>query len=138
MKSIKILAASIILAALAACGGQVQAAETTFKATDGQVFGAQGIYKYELYANGGGFVKITTVGGQESFFVDGGNLGGRILQALPQLVNVTGTNTYVDPAYAARVVCSSGTSIMALTGSGMQVTVADNCAMFTQIQAKAK
>ncbi len=135
MKSIKLFAAILIAAALSFAA---QAADVTFKATDGQVFGTKNVYQYELYAVGGGYVKVSYINGGDSLFVDGGSLAGRILQALPQLVNITGTNTYIDPSFAGRVVCVSGTSTIALQGSGQQITVADNCAMVTQIQNKAK
>lgn len=130
------LAAAICLA-VAACGGNAQAADVSFKASDGQVFGAQNAYKYEMYVSGG-YVKIVYLNGQDSLAVDGGNLAGRILQALPGLIQITGTNSYLDPSYVARAVCQSGVSKAAIYNSGLIIEVADNCAMVQQFQAKAK
>ena len=140
LKNVSRVLSAVICAGLmlAAASSGARAAEVTFKATDGQVLGTQNVYLYEMYANGGGFVKVTYLNGASSLFVDGASLGSRILLNLPQLVNVTGTNTYVDPAYGARSVCVNGVSIVALSGSGVQVQATDNCAMFQQIQAKAK
>ena len=137
-RTISIIAALAIGVTMAACGGQAKAADLTFKATDGQVFGTKNVYLYEMNAAGGGYVRVTNLNGSQSLFVDGGSLAGRILQNMPQLVNVTGTNSYVDPTYAARVVCSNGASIVSLPNSGIQVSANDACLMFQQIQSKAK
>lgn len=141
LKNLSRVLSAVICAGLmlAACGGgNALAADLTFKATDGQVFGTQNVYRYDFFVLNGGYVKVTSAGGGENLFVDGGNLSGRILQALPQLVNIPGTNTYIDPTVAARVACVAGASTMALQNSGAVVQVSDNCALFAQIQAKAK
>lgn len=133
----RIIAMAVVGVALAACGGGAQAAEPSFKTGNNETFGTEGVWKYDFYLPGG-WVKAYHVSGATSDYKDDGTLPGRILQNIPDLVQVSGANSYIHPAYTVRNVCLNGESIASYPNSGVQVRAQDNCAMFNALKAKAK
>lgn len=131
----RIIAVAIIGAALAACGG-AQAADQTYKTSDGQAFSLRNVYKIEP---GNGDIHVTFANGGDTYYADvGGAVFNKILQNNQQLVQISGTQAVVDPTYAARILCQSGTSRVAIQGSSIIIEAQDGCSMANQAIAKAK
>jgi len=134
----RIIAMAVVGAALAACGlGTSHAADLSFKTGNNETFGTDGVWKYDFYLPGG-WVKAYHVSGSTSDYKDDGTLPSRILQNTPELVQVSGSNSYIHPAYTVRNVCLNGESVASYPNSGVQVRVQDSCAMFNALKAKAK
>lgn len=133
----RILAVAVVATAIAACGGQAQAADITFKTTDNKAFSLHNVYSVEG-GIAGQFVRVTYINGGSSLIQDvGGSVYTKILQNMPQLVQI-GTQSLIDPTYAASIFCQSGVSKFALQGSSLVVEVNDSCTSANQAIAKAK
>ncbi len=135
MKHIIAIAAGILVFAFTMCFAQ--AADQTYKTSDGQAFGLHNVYKIE-----GGiantYVRVTYANGGDNLFFDaGGAVYTKIVQNNPQFVAV-GNQVQIDPSFFARILCQSGTSRFALQGSSVVIDVGDSCTSANQAIAKAK
>jgi hypothetical protein len=129
---------SFAVAAAIIASFSAQAADQTYKSTDGQAFGLHNVYRVDG-AVAGVYVRVVYAnGGDNLYFDQGGAVYNKIIANNPQLVAVSGANSYVDPTYAARIVCQSGVSKIAIQGSSAIVEAADSCTMANQAIAKAK
>jgi hypothetical protein len=131
----RIIAAAIIGAAIAACGGQAQAADIAVKADDGQVFGLHDVYKIDTQAVPG-FIRVQRKTSSNDY-VSTGSLLNRILLATPTMIHV-GNGVYIDTAYSARTSCQGGNTVVAMADSGEVFTVADGCQGYTAARNAAK
>lgn len=145
MKSIKIFAAAIIFAALAACGGQAKAAplNEVFTANPATVlFNVAGASIVEKVSNG---VQVTTTGRDAagnpvpavSVYGDGNGTTFANFQAQASnngFFRDGATNRYLSAKNAPRIDCVSGsyTQFQYVTGA---VSVFDSCALFQAIKA---
>ena len=129
---------AVIAAALIAAAFSAQAADQTYKATDGQAFSLRNVYRIDgAVANT--YVRVVYINGGDNLYADqGGGVYNKIIANNPQLVAVSGANSQVDPTYAARILCQSGVSKIAMQGSSVIVEATDSCTMANQAIAKAK
>lgn len=136
MKSIKILAASIILAALAACGGQAKAADLTsnFVASDGAVFQTANAVSVEKIS---GSVAVTFLNSTTLLFSDStGAVFNKVL-ADPtfkaRFVRVGASNKYLNVAITSQLFCDgSSRTVLAYPYSTLSVLYLDDGCQFWQ------
>lgn len=140
MKSIKILAASIILAALAACGGQAKAAQLpdNFVASDGRVF--QTVNEVSVQFVSGAVLVKQMSGSVQSFPDPTGSVSAKVL-ASPDFakrhVQAPATpGLYVNTAVSTEISCQSSQTVI---GYGYSLTptsvFADGCQLWQAIKA---
>lgn len=130
-KSLTLIAAMLV--ALSA-----QAANDTYKFSATETMSTYNVYKVEPF-DGGKQVKVYYVNGGDNYYIDKtGTLLNRILENQPEFVQVTGTQSHVNPQYAVRVVCNAGKSQVFIQNSAITATANDNCAMAQEINTNAK
>lgn len=127
-----------IAALMTAAFGAAQAADQTYKTSDGQAFSLNNVYRIDRVFNGE-YLRVTYVNGSNTQYADNGSVYNKILQNNPHLIPISGTaQSLVNPEYATRIVCQSGISRIAIQGTGTIVEAADSCTMANLAIAKAK
>lgn len=126
-----------IAAALLASIGAAQAVDKTYKSADGGWFSLHNVYRIDPAING--FVRVVYINGGDTLHADSNNSVFNTIKAdNPQMITISGTQSLLDPTYAARGVCQSGWSRVPLQGSSVIIEVLDSCAMVNEAKSKAK
>lgn len=117
--------------------GAAQAADQTYKTTDGGMFSLNNVYRIDPAING--FIRVVYINGGDTLHADSnGSVFNTIKMNNPNLVQISGTQSLVNPNYVARGLCQSGWSRLAMQGSSVIVEANDSCTMANQAIAKAK
>lgn len=142
MKSIKIFAAAIIFAALAACGGQAQAQvlPKIFSASNGNVFTTHDIRSIEF--TGGQIILTYTAGGiSTGEFPDNAGIYAAKVKASPgfydQFVQVGTSQRYVNVTQSRWTLCNNGHTMMVWQQGQSEDFNGDGCALHQAIKARA-
>ena len=149
MKSIKAIVATLIVAALAACGGQAQAAplQFNFKASDGTNFSIDHAVAVEKTTNGIAVtLKAVNADGQTVFvskgFADAGGVvwTNKVLPAITStglFIREGATNRYIGAQAPRETQCNSPYSTFFYTGGTIEAnfSVNDSCAIHSAINA---